>query len=71
MKYGIMHFSEDKLKRADVPDLSKLPEKCCAKCYNWCDISGAVTYCCCSEHSTYDLDAFTWADDYCESFEPN
>ena len=71
MQYGIMFFSDDKLKRTDAPDMSMLPDKCCAKCEQWCDISGVLTSAICAEHSTCDWDALTWADDCCESFAPN
>ena len=75
MKYGLLFTDADFRRRKTVPNMDSLPKKCCANCDHWVectktDHSGEEVskgYGGCVEHSTYDWDAFSWADDSCES----
>ena len=67
MKYGIFTGCDDiPAREADV-DLESLPAKCCAKCDHF--INGTEKgYGICEVACNYEWDAFSYADDCCESF---
>ena len=78
MEYGLLYLSKDFEARKDLPNMGNLPEKCCANCDRWIECTHATTsgkeeskgYGGCVEHSDYEWDAFSWADDVCESHVP-
>lgn len=77
MEYGILYLSKDFEDRKDLPNMEALPKKCCANCNHWIECTRDTPtgeeskgYGGCVEHSDYEWDAFTWADDVCERYVP-
>ena len=78
MKYGLLFTGRDFEQRKDAPNMDKLPAKCCANCDHWIECTRTTYsdeeeskgYGACTENSSLEWDAFSWADDVCSQHIP-